>query len=138
MAVIDINTNPSDKELRWFGLMLLVFVAIVGALARWQFASPDGARLVWTAGGGLAAVYLVAPPLRRWIFLGWVYAAFPIGWTVSHLVLAAIYYLVFMPIGLVLRLTKGDPLERRLDRSASTYWTPHTPSRDVRRYFRQY
>ena len=138
MAIIEINTDPSKKELRWFGVMLVVFVLAVGALVRWQFDAPAPAQRIWIAGGVLSMVYVVAPPLRRWIFVGWIYAAFPIGWTVSHVLLASIYYLVFTPIGLLLRLTKGDPLERQLDRSAASYWRPHESLRDVRRYFRQF
>ena len=138
MAIIEINTDPSKKELRWFGVMLVVFVLAVGALVRWQFDAPAAAQRIWIAGGVLSMVYVVAPPLRRWIFVGWIYAAFPIGWTVSHVLLASIYYLVFTPIGLLLRRIKGDPLERQLDPSAASYWRPHESLRDVRRYFRQF
>ncbi|MEE3202467.1 MAG: SxtJ family membrane protein [Acidobacteriota bacterium] len=138
MAIIEINTDPSKKELRWFGAMLVVFVLAIGVLVRWQFDAPTVAQRIWIAGGLLSLVYVVVPSLRRWIFVGWIYAAFPIGWTVSHVLLASIYYLVFTPIGLLLRLIKGDPLERRLDRSAASYWRPHESLRDVRRYFRQF
>lgn len=138
MAIIEINTDPSKKELRWFGAMLVVFVFAVGTLVRWQFDAPVAAQRIWIAGGVLSMVYVVAPPLRRLIFVGWIYAAFPIGWTVSHVLLASIYYLVFTPIGLLLRLIKGDPLERQLDPSAASYWRPHESLRDVRRYFRQF
>jgi len=138
MAIIEINTNPSRKELRWFGVMLAVFVLATGAVAWWQFDAPTLARRIWVAGGVLSMIYIVVPPLRRWIFVGWIYAVFPIGWTVSHVLLALIYYLIFTPIGLLLRLIKGDPLERQLDRSAASYWRPHESLRDVRRYFRQF
>ena len=37
------------------------------------------------------------------------------------LALFIIYWLLVTPVGLVLRLTR-DPLHRRWDRSASTYW----------------
>ena len=93
---------------------------------------------MWGIGGTLVAVYALAPPARRLIYLGWMYAAFPIGWTVAHIFLAAIYYLVFAPIGLLLRLVKGDPLERGLDRSVPTYWAKRPPTGDMRRYFRQF
>ena len=138
MAIIEINTDPSKKELRWFGAMLVVFVLAVGTLVRWQFDAPATAQRIWIAGGVLSLVYVVLPPIRRWIFVGWIYAAFPIGWVVSHVLLASIYYLVFTPIGLLLRLIKGDPLERQLDPSAASYWRPHESLRDVRRYFRQF
>lgn len=138
MALLEINRHPAAKELRWFGVLLAAFVAVAGALAHWQFEAPAAARIIWAAGAALAAIYAVVRPLRRWIYLGWIYAAFPIGWTVSHLLLGAAYYLVLTPIGLLVRWTKGDPLDRTLDRSASSYWAERRPVRDVRRYFRQF
>jgi Na+/proline symporter len=136
MAVIDINRNPSPRELRWFGVMLAVFVAVVGLLF-WRAEATRAATIVWGAGAALTLVFAAAKATRRPIYLGWIYAAYPIGWTVSHLLLGAIYYLVVTPIGLALRLGGRDPLERTFDRSASTYWTPHDPGKDVARYFKQ-
>ena len=138
MALLEINRHPSARELRWFGVLLAAFVALAGGLAHWRLEAPATARMVWTAGAALTAIYAAAPPLRRWVWLGWLYAAFPIGWTLSHLVLAATYYLVVTPIGMLLRLVDGDPLDRGPDRSAASYWTVRRPVRDVRRYFRQF
>ena len=138
MALLQINRHPAAKELRWFGVLLAGFVVVAGALAHWQLEAPAAARIIWAAGAALAAVYATVRPLRRWIYLGWIYAAFPIGWTVSHLLLGAAYYLVLTPIGLLVRWIKGDPLGRELDRDAPTYWTERPPVRDVRRYFRQF
>ena len=138
MAVLEINRHPSAGELRWFGVLLAVFVALAGGLVYWRLEAPATARMIWTGGAALTAIYAAAPPLRRWILLGWLYAVFPIGWTLSHLVLAATYYLVVTPIGMLLRLVDGDPLDRGPDRSAASYWTARRPVRDVRRYFRQF
>ena len=138
MALLELNRHPSARELRWFGVLLAAFVALAGGLAHWRLEAPAAARTIWTAGAALAAVYALAPPLRRWVWLVWLCAAFPVGWTVSHLVLAGTYYLVLTPIGLLLRLFRGDPLDRRPDRSAASYWTARRPVGDVRRYFRQF
>ena len=138
MALLEINRHPTARELRWFGVLLAVFVALIGGLAYWRLEAPAAARMVWTGGGALAAIYAAAPPARRWIYLGWLYAAFPVGWTLSHLALAATYYLVLAPIGVLLRLFRGDPLDRGADRSAASYWTARRPVSDVRRYFRQF
>ena len=116
MALLEINRHPSARELRWFGMLLAVSVALAGGLVYWRLEAPAAARLIWTAGAALAAVYAVAAPFRRWIWLGWLYAAFPIGWTLSHVALAATYYLVLTPIGLLLRLVHGNPLDRAPDR----------------------
>jgi hypothetical protein len=87
-----------------------------------------------------AAISLAGLLNPRWIrpvFVTWMRLAYPIGWTVSHLMLATIYYLVITPIGLVMRLLGRDPLQRRWDRQASTYWVAHNPGGDMARYFRQ-
>ena len=65
-------------------------------------------------------------------------AVYPIGWIISHALLAMIYYLAITPIGVVMRLCGRDPLQRALDRSAKTYWTPHNVSEDTERYFQQF
>jgi hypothetical protein len=64
--------------------------------------------------------------------------AFPIGWTVSRLVLAAVFYGLFTPIGLVFRLMGRDPLARRPPHDVVSYWTEKPDRADVRRYFRQF
>ena len=57
MSHFRVNRNPSLRDLRWFGLLLPVFVALVGAIARWQFEVPAAALGIWSAGGALAALY---------------------------------------------------------------------------------
>ncbi|MEX0979180.1 MAG: SxtJ family membrane protein, partial [Pirellulales bacterium] len=69
---------------------------------------------------------------------GWMWAAFPIGWLVSHLLIAAIYFLLITPIALVMRAVGRDPLSRRFDRAAKTYWVPRRQDSDPARYFRQF
>ena len=66
------------------------------------------------------------------------YAVYPIGWTVSHLALAVVYYLVVTPIGLLMRLFGRDPMRRKFDPSATTYWQPHESPDEPERYFRQF
>jgi hypothetical protein len=64
--------------------------------------------------------------------------ALPIGFAVGHVLLAAVWYGLFTPVGLIMRLLGRDPLCRRPDREAESYWRPRSPQRDVRRYFRQF
>ena len=138
MAIIDLRLDPTARELRWFGPLLALFVAVVGSIARWQFDAPTLSVVLWSAGGLLAAVYVLVRPSRLLIYRGWIYATYPIGWVVSHLVLAAVYYLVVTPIGLAMRLTGRDPLSRRFEREAKTYWTARRRPTDTSRYFRQF
>jgi Saxitoxin biosynthesis operon protein SxtJ len=132
----DVTAPPPPKMLRQFaGLWLIVFVG----LAAWR--AWHGQTGAWTWGLGAAGLIvgllgLVQPMAVRWIFTGWMIAAFPIGWTVSRVVLAAMFYLIFTPVGLVFRLMGRDPLHLRRDGGRS-YWSAKPAPAEHDAYFRQ-
>ena len=136
--MLTVNRSPSPAQLRSFGVLLALFVTVVGGAAAWRTGSWTWPAVIWTAGGGFALVYALVPALRRPTFVGWMYAAFPIGWTVSHLLMAFVYFGVITPIGYILRAVGRDPLDRRIDRTAKSYWVRYTPQGDVPRYFKQF
>jgi hypothetical protein len=103
----------------------------------WRTHSMPVARAVWFGGGALTAIYFVLPPLRKPIFLGWTYLTFPIGFVLSHVILGFVYYVVFTLMGLVMRLVGYDPMQRKLDPAAKSYWVAHDPGASIERYFRQ-
>ncbi len=141
MALVQINKNPSRKDLRWFGVLFAAFFGLVGFLTwrRHGYGSPPAtAQLLWGIGVVVPAVYYAIPPLRRPIYLGWMYLVFPIGMVVSHVVMAVVYYGVVTPVGLAVRVFGKDPLQRAFDRTAASYWIPHRTGDDSARYFRQY
>jgi len=138
MAIIEINKNPSRKDLLVFGFLLGLFTTLLGFLTRYLWQSPEAARTIWLVGAGLTTVYLILPPIRRSLYMGWIYATFPIGWTISHLLMAVVYYGVLTPIGLVLRLCGKDPIEKDVDTGCSSYWVEHPTKTDAGRYFCQF
>lgn len=138
MAVIEINKDPSKKELAWFGLMFLAFFGLIGSIVYWRFEAPTVAYGLWGAASVIVALYYAVPALRKPIYLGWLYAAFPIGWVISHVVMGIIYYLVFTPIALIFKVIGRDALTRTIDKNAKTYWVEHRTGGDPARYFKQF
>jgi hypothetical protein len=138
VAVIEIKKDPSERELTWFGVLLGVFFALVGAMAWWRFDAPGVARVLWGLGILLPAVFFLVRPLRKPMYLGWTYLFFPIGWFLSHLLLTLIYYLLLTPLGWLMRLVAGDPMRRLWEPEADTYWVKRPETTDAARYFRQY
>ncbi|HEY6564314.1 MAG TPA: hypothetical protein VIY86_07435, partial [Pirellulaceae bacterium] len=98
--VIPLNRNPSPRELRWFGAVLATFLGVVGTIVYFRLHVPTAAVILWTVAILGGAAYYAIPSLRRPIFVTWMYLTYPIGWSISHLLLAFTYYAVLTPIGL--------------------------------------
>ncbi|MHA1566562.1 MAG: SxtJ family membrane protein, partial [Alphaproteobacteria bacterium] len=62
----------------------------------------------------------------------------PVGWVVSHIVMAVFFFVVLTPVGLVFRLFGRDLLCRRYDAAAKTYWRRRRKSDSMKRYFNQF
>ena len=138
MALVDINWNPSRKELRVFSLLLILFGAIVAAVLyrRLESQTPSAVALLVTSLVGLAG--LAVPASVRPVYIVWMGLVFPIGWTVSHAMMLVVFYFVLTPIGLAMRLCGRDPMQRKLDREAKSYWLPHSRRSGLKGYFRQF
>lgn len=148
MALVSLDLSPDRKTLRQFGVIALVFFAGIGAYVMWRhhllgFDLPED--LATSLGTGLVALGAVSgllaalfPPALRWLYVGLIVITFPIGFVVSHVILALLYYLVLTPIGLAMRLFGYDPMHRKLEPEAATYWVERAPRTNVQDYFKQY
>lgn len=139
-----LDRYPTPRQLRQFAFAGIVLMP----LAAWLLSgmpSVDGWQRVHTLlVGGLAtlgALFVVlsfaAPRILRPVYVGMSLVTLPIGLVVGELLLALTYFGVFTPVGLVFRLIGRDALERRVDRTATTYWRAKRQPRDAASYFRQ-
>jgi hypothetical protein len=139
MSVVQINTDPTRKQLNQFGFIWLGFLTLFGVIAWLKLDAQTLAKVLWVLAVVVPVVGWLAPAFMRLVFVGMSYLAWPIGFVVSHVVLALVYYLVFTPIGLVMRLIGYDPMRRLFDPGAATYWIARDPkASDAKRYFRQF
>ncbi|HUQ68831.1 MAG TPA: SxtJ family membrane protein, partial [Planctomycetaceae bacterium] len=138
MALVTIPWHPSRKDLRIFAVLQLVFFTIIAFFVGRRIHAYGFPAAIMMVSAAVAAVGLLRPAWIRPVYIGWMLAVFPIGWVVSHVVLAIAYFGVVTPIGWLLRWRGYDPLDRRFDATASSYWKPRPPSPDVQRYFRQF
>jgi len=138
MAVIDINWKPSAKQLRQFAALEIVFFAIVSAWLYCNSSSPQVAVAVIAVAAVVGVLGMVWPALVRPIYVAWMAIVFPIGWLVSHLLLAILFYLVISPIGVIMKLCGYDAMQRKFDRQVETYWKHRDQKDDTERYFKQF
>ena len=116
---VEIGSNLS------FGIVFFIVFVVIGL---WPLIK-DGQVRWWAL--GLATIFLLAAllvpkvlaPLNRvWMKFGLLLAA-----VISPIFLGILFYLVFTPIGLFLRLLGMDPLKLKLDRNADSYWIDRDP-----------
>jgi hypothetical protein len=136
--LIEIEWHPTGRQLRVFGVGGLLTSIAAALMLHFVW----GEAILWmvvalAAGAALCLCSLVAPALTRIVYLALTLLAVPIGFVVSFILLAAFYFLLLTPVALVFRLIGRDALCRRFDAVAPSYWVPHKPSEDMRRYFHQ-
>jgi saxitoxin biosynthesis operon SxtJ-like protein len=134
--MLDINWNPSPRELRQFaGIWLPAFAAIAGTLI-YRSGGVWLAAAIWAVGALTALVGVFRPRSVNGLFVGWMLAAYPIGWIVSHIVLGIVYFVLFTVVGLIMRAVRYDPLERSA--VSGSYWRQRPHHREASEYFRQF
>jgi len=138
MTWSDVIQAPKPRVVRQFGVVCLVVLAGAGlylALARGR--TVTGYSLIGL--GVLSAVLgLAAPGLFRWVFTGAMMVAFPIGFVVSQVMLAFLFFGVFLVVGAFLRLRGWDGLHLRRRPAGASYWDDKQPPPDPGRYLKQY
>lgn len=136
--MIDLNLNPNRKELRQFSIALIVATAVVGSILWWKLGPNPWSQGLWIGGPIAGLIGLALPAAIKPVFIALSVIAFPIGMVIGTLALVVVYYGVITPIGLVFRLIGRDPLHRRFDDAAPSYWIERKPRPAAGRYFRQF
>ncbi|MFN3597904.1 MAG: SxtJ family membrane protein [Rubricoccaceae bacterium] len=116
--------DASRPKLRSFGLVVggvFLALALVSAWRNGWTLRPLALALV-ALGGPLVALGTLAPGLLRPAYRVWMGVAFALGFVMTRVLLTLLFFLVVLPIGLALRALGKDPLARRPDAGAPTYW----------------
>ena len=139
MSLIEVNWHPDNRQLWSFGKIALIALAVI-SLALYLV---KGLEILWAlaivaVGLAIFIISFISFKLTRAIYVGLMVATLPIGLVVSFVLLAAFYFLLLTPLGLVFRLIGRDSLRRRFDSNAESYWLTHDSPQDPERYFRQF
>ena len=118
-----VNQIEQDKTLsdRAFGFTFAAVFALISVVGWFVF----NTLLIWAVvlWGTFLALALIAP----WILLPlnrlWMWLALGIGHVVNFLLLSAFFFVVVLPFGVAMRLLRKDPMKRKMDPRARSYWT---------------
>jgi hypothetical protein len=143
MALVQLNWSPTSKELRQFGATFMGGFVVIGLVKYfWPFErilTQDKTFGLWAIGIGLVvgAIGLTGTKVALPFYWVWLGIAWVMGNIISRIIIAAIYFLIFTPMGLIGRLIGRDKLQLKKPNKDS-YWLDISLPKDRERYERQF
>ena len=127
----------SQPALRKFGLTVGGVFLLLGCVSWWR-GHEIAPRVMWTLGAPLAVLGAVAPSLLGPVERAWMAMAEVLGRINTRIILTTLFFVIFTPIGWVLRLRR-DPLDRSLADGETSVWIKREKTPVEReRYERQF
>ena len=132
-----VKWQPDKRELRRFAVAMLVGFSLLGLFAAWRAKEVGNASiLLWGIGVTLAIAAFI-PKLNRVAYLGVYLPTSIIGYVVSNVILALMFFLLITPLGIILRLMGKDLLQQRRPKQQEM-WTPVKTVKTEDSYYRQF
>jgi hypothetical protein len=130
----EVVVGPSDRN---FGFTMATVFALIGSYGLYKGSSHApfwlGAAAMF-AGLTLWRPHWLNPANRAWLKLGLLMYR-----VVNPVIMALLFFVAILPIGLAMRLFGKDFLKLARDRSSPTYWLPRSdprpPSESMRQQF---
>jgi hypothetical protein len=112
------------KGLRSFALTTGgIVIALFGLLLPWLL-DLGFPIWPWVLGAVLGVWGLAAPASLRPVYRGWMRFGLLASRITTPIILGIVFYVVIMPMGLVMRLFGHDPMRRKLDTDEASYRVP--------------
>jgi hypothetical protein len=111
-----------NSGLRKFGLTTgAIIVALFALFFPWVFDVAAMPIWPWIVAGMLWLPALLIPSVLRPVYTTWMKVGLGIGWVNTRIILGVIFYVLILPMGLVMRLLGKDPMARKHNKSATSY-----------------
>ena len=116
------NRKRSDtKELRNYGIVMAVALAVIGASLLWQ--GKEHYLVFFAVAAAFLLAALAAPVTLKPVYRVWMTVGSLMGWVMTRVILTAAFVVLLAPIGLLLRLCRKDILDVRFKTvGQDSYW----------------
>jgi hypothetical protein len=114
------NIKSTKKELRKFGIIVSIVLALWAVLFLcWK---KDYYFYFFILSATFLLLGTVVPILLKSIQKAWMTVAILINWVTSRVILSILFYVIFTPIGLILKLFGKDFLDVKISKAQKSYW----------------
>jgi hypothetical protein len=137
MGLFPLGTKPTARVLRQFAAAWLIFFLALAANQIWRRGHVSAGLVL----GGVALIGiagLIKPNSLRLLFLAASIAAYPIGWLVSAVALAVMFYVIVTPLAFFWRIRGRDLLQLRAKSGQTSYWIARDAEPPPERYLKQF
>ncbi|MFC1783882.1 SxtJ family membrane protein, partial [Planctomycetota bacterium] len=76
------------------------------------------------AGACFLVIGTISSILLKPIYIFWMALATVLGWFMTRVILSILFFLVFTPMGLLMKLMGKDLLDLKYNRTTKSYWVP--------------
>jgi saxitoxin biosynthesis operon SxtJ-like protein len=111
---------PTQHSLRRFGLTVGGVFLLPGCISWWR-GHEVAPRIMWALGAPLFTLGLIAPSLLGPVERAWMAMAEVLGRINTRIILSALFFLVFTPVGWI-RRWRDDPLDRGMRDGKASNW----------------
>ena len=114
------------KQLQSFGLIVGGIFALIGI---WPIIWRGQPPRLWSLilGGLLVGLALVWPRSLTQVYRLWMTVGEVLGWINTRIILGVLFYVLFTPMGLFMRLRGKDPMRRTLAPEVESYRVVRQP-----------
>lgn len=122
--ISSVYQEPRPRDLTMLALVFLVAFGAIGSYALFWKGHHTG--YIWIGAGLFLAALRMIPGVFGQVYRLWIGLSVCIGYFVSRAILTVVFFLVIVPTGIIMRILGKDPMERKLDPNAASYWQPRS------------
>ena len=114
--------NEQKAELRKFGFIMAgMIVFLFALLSPWLFGASHWPIWPYIVAAAFVIPAVFSPRLLRPVNSVWLKVGHLLGWINSRIILGVMFFLIILPIGLLLKIFGKDSMNRTLNKQSPSY-----------------
>ena len=114
------NIKTNKEEIRKFGFLIGGVLIAISIFMLWKALTYY--QLVLIIGISFILLGLIIPIILKPIYIAWMTFATILGWIMTRVILAILFYLIVTPIGLIARIFGVKFLDLSWNDNVKSYW----------------
>lgn len=119
--MLDIDTSNRTEQQK-FGLVMAAVIVVLGLIRYTLHGFAHFPVWFFVVAGAFAFFGLVLPRALKPVLIVWLKFALVLNWIMTHVLLTIVYWLVIVPMGIIMRVFSEDPLKRKWLAKTDSYW----------------